>query len=84
MTSFCVKSLTSILFQCINLKQGISECRIEVRMIPDSCNRKGFDHVNLAFSEISLWSRVETRTRAVECYQAISIVIGLNGRLIDL
>ena len=59
-TSFFVESLTYILFQCINLKtRNHCECRIEVRMIPDSCNGKGFDSENWAFSEISLWSRVE-------------------------
>ena len=53
-------------------------------MIPDSCNGKGFDSENWAFSESHYGVWLKTRTRAVECYQAISFVNRLNGRLDDL
>ena len=53
-------------------------------MIPDSCNEKDLTlKIGLLVKSHS-GVGLKTRTRAVECYQAISIVNGLNGRLDDL
>ena len=53
-------------------------------MIPDSCNGKGFDSENWAFSKSHYGVGLKISTWAVECYQAIRIVNWLNGRLDDL
>ena len=47
-------------------------------MIPNSCKEKGFDTEQGLRVKSHYGVGLKTRTRAVECYQAISIVNGLE------